>query len=207
MIVFRRHRPGRCSLAVLDPRTRRTRVIVPRTADRYCDDRPDWARGRGILYESGGDLWAVSPRGGRPRRLTSTSVAESSPRWAPDGTSIGFIAPGGIWIRRQDGSRSLLVPDGGLFAWSRHGGSLAYAIYNPNTDQNDLNLKAGSNPPRRLYEGIDGAPSWSPDGRRLVFSHTDPYPAETTELLVIDLNGRARVIAGDPLGDPDWQPR
>src|SRR5207248_813946 len=181
-IVFRRHRPGRCSLVVLDTRTRRSRVIVPRTTDRYCDDRPDWSRGRGILYESAGDIWVVSTRGGRPRRLTSTSVAETCPRWAPDGTSIGFIAPGGIWLQRQDRSRSLLVPGGGPFAWSRDGRSLAYSVYNPDTDHDDLYLKVGSVPPRRLFEGIDGAPAWSPDGNRLVLSHTYSDPGGGSEL-------------------------
>jgi Tol biopolymer transport system component len=205
-IVFRRHRPGRCLLAVLDPRTRRTRVLVGRTKDRYCDDRPDWGRGRGILYESGGDLWVVSPRGGRPRRITNTSVAETSPRFAPHG-EIGFLASGGIWVRRADGSRSLLVPNGGRFAWSHNGRSLAYAVYNSNAEQDDLYLKVGSDPPRKLFAGIDGTPSWSPDDRQLVFSHTDPYPGEATSLLVTDLSGSARSIWGDPLGDPDWRPR
>jgi len=205
-IVFRRHRPGRCSLVVLDTRTRASRVIVPRTTDRYCDDRPDWGRGRGILYESAGDIWVASPRGGRPRRLTSTSVAEASPRWAPDGTSIGFLAPGGIWIRRQDRSRSLLVPDGGFFAWSRDGRSLAYSVYNANTYQADLYLKVGSDAARKLFEGIDGTPSWSPDGRRLVFSHTDPDPHGEPGLFVIDVSGAVQAIVGDPLGDPDWRP-
>jgi Tol biopolymer transport system component len=206
-IAFRRHRPGRCSIDVLDPRMRRTRVLVPRTKDRFCDDRPDWARGRGILYESAGDLWVVSPRGGGPRRITSTRVAEAYPRWAPHG-EIGFLAPGGIWVRHANGSRSLLVPNGGPFAWSRKGASLAYAVYNAATDQADLYVKAGSGPPRKLFAGIDGAPSWSPDDRRLVFSHTGPYPEDSSsELVVVDLNGTARGIGGGPLGDPDWRPR
>jgi len=182
-------------------------VIVPRTTDRYCDDRPDWSRGRGILYESAGDIWVVSPRGGRPRRLTSTSVAETYPRWAPDGTSIGFIAPGGIWLQRQDRSRSLLVPGGGPFAWSRDGRSLAYSVYNPDTDHDDLYLKVGSVPPRRLFEGIDGAPAWSPDGNRLVLSHTYSDPGGGSELFIVDLTGTARPIGGEPLGNPDWKPR
>ena len=206
-IVFRRHRPGRCSLVVLDARTLRSQVIVPRTADRYCDDRPDWGRRRGILYESAGDIWVVSPRGGRPRRLTSTSVAETSPRWAPDGTSIGFLAPGGIWIQRQDRSRSLLVPDGGLFAWSRDGRSLAYSVYNANTYQADLYLKVGSDAARKLFEGIDGTPSWSPDDRRLVLSHTDPDPGGESALFIVGVTGAARAIGGGVLGDPDWRPR
>jgi Tol biopolymer transport system component len=206
-IVFRRRHGRRCSLAVLDLRTHRVRAIVRRTTDRYCLGRPDWsAKGRGIVYESAGDLWTVSPRGGRPRRVTSTRAREMYPRWAPDGRSIGFVAPGGIWVQRPGGSRSLLVPGGGAFAWSRDGTSLAYSVYNGATDESDLYLKTGTAPPRRLFEGIDGAPAWSPDGLRLALSHTDPDPHGQTTLFVVDLAGNAAEIAQDPAGDPDWRP-
>jgi Tol biopolymer transport system component len=206
-IVFRRKHGRVCSLAVLDVNTRRTRVIVPRTSDRYCLDRPDWsARGRGVVYESAGDLWTVSPRGGSPRRVTSTSARESHPRWAPDGESIGFLAPGGIWVRHPDGSRRLLISGGGPFAWSRDGGSIAYSVYNSSTDEDDLYVRVGADPPRLLFEGIDGAPAWAPDGRRLALSHTYSGSGGGSVLVVVDLDGHAMEIADDPAGEPDWRP-
>jgi Tol biopolymer transport system component len=206
-LVFRRRHGKRCSLVVLDVQARRARVAVPRTQDRYCTDRADWsARGRGILYESAGDLWTVPPRGGPPHRLTTTRIRESSPSWAPDGRSIGFVAPGGIWIMRPDGARRLLVPRGGRFAWSRDGTSLAYSVWNGATEQSDLYVTTGEAPPRRLFEGIDGAPSWSPEGTRIAFSHTDADPNAESVLLVIDLAGNATQIDDQPAGDPDWRP-
>jgi Tol biopolymer transport system component len=208
-IAFRRRLRGRCSLAVLNVRPRRTRVLVPRTRGRFCWDRPDWSsRGRGIVYSSGGDLWTVPPRGGRPRRLTSSKVDERGPRWAPDGRSIGFVTDAGIWVFRPGGPRRLLVRDGGLFAWSRDGSALAYSLYNRITDQSDLFVQKEGEPARRLYEGIDGAPAWSPDGNRLAFAHTDLDPRDLglTTLLVVDLAGRATEVIDDPTGDPDWRP-
>jgi Tol biopolymer transport system component len=206
-LVFRRRHRKRCSLAVLDLRDLRTRILVPRTRDRYCLDRPDWsAPGRGILFESAGDLWTVPLRGGRPHRLTSTKTEESSPRWAPDGHSLGFEARGGIWIMRPGGTRSLLVPGGGLFAWSRDGRSLAYAVWNGRTEQSDLYVKTEAAPARRLFEGIDGVPTWSPDGNRIAFSHTDPDPHSEAVLLVVDLARNAVEIDDQPAGDPDWRP-
>ena len=208
-IAFRRRQGGRCSLAVLNVRTRRTRVLVPRTRDRFCWDRPDWSsRGQGIVFSSGGDLWTVSPRGGRPQRLTFSKVGERGPRWAPDGASIGFVTNAGIWVVRPGSPRRLLVPGGGLFAWSRDGSALAYSIYNRITDQSDLYVKKREEPARRIFEGIDGAPAWSPDGSVLSFSHTypDPRGLGPTVLLVVDLAGHATEIAFDPAGDPDWRP-
>ena len=107
---------------------------------------------------------------------------------------------------RPGGTRSLLVPGGGLFAWSRDGTSLAYAVWNGATEQSDLYVKTGAVPARRLFEGIDGVPTWSPDGARIAFSHTDADPHSEPVLLVVDLARNTTQIDDQPAGDPDWRP-
>src|SRR5262245_19242044 len=61
---------------------------------------------------SNSDLWIVPVAGGEPRRLTDHPLADSRPRWSPDGRLIGFrsrrggltqvyaIEPGGGEARR-----------------------------------------------------------------------------------------------------------
>ena len=183
------------------------RQIIPRTVDRFCWDRPDWSSdGKRIVLASAGDLWTVPSKGGRPHRLTRTRGSETSPRWAPDHRSIGFLTRAGIWLLRPNGSRSLLVRGGSSFAWSHDGRTLAYGSYNALTDQTDLYLRSGDAPPRRLYEGIDGGPTWSPDNRLLAFVHSDTDPHGTSSLVVVDLAGNETDLGDEAAGQPDWRP-
>ena len=41
---------------------------------------------------SNSDLWVVPLAGGEPRRLTNHPLADSRPRWSPDGKVIGFLS-------------------------------------------------------------------------------------------------------------------
>ncbi|MDQ2965863.1 MAG: prolyl oligopeptidase family serine peptidase [Chloroflexota bacterium] len=84
------------------------------------------------------ELWVVPFRGGRPRRLTSGRVRDTSPRISPDGARVAFIRreldgrerPGRLMIAELRGSgRPVAVATGGLatssVAWSPAGDRLA----------------------------------------------------------------------------------
>jgi Tol biopolymer transport system component len=207
-IAFRRRQGQRCSLAVLRGASRRVHVVVARTRTGRCYDRPDWSRdGRTLLYSSGGDLWTVRSTGGDPRRLTRTRGWERSPRFAPDGRSIGFLDRTGISLLKPDGSRTRLVAEGGPFAWSHDGLTLAYSLYDGTAERFDLYLRTGDGPPRRLFEGIASAPTWSPDDKRLAFVREPSDPREGLTLVVVDLAGQATTVPiFDEPGGPDWRP-
>jgi Tol biopolymer transport system component len=54
-----------------------------------------WApAGQKIVFTRGNDVWVVSPRDPRPRRLG----AGSEPRWSPDGRQLAYLAPGGAGV-------------------------------------------------------------------------------------------------------------
>src|SRR5512134_2411844 len=57
---------------------------------------------------SNSDLWVVPLAGGEPRRLTNHPMADSRPRWSPDGKAIGFLS-------RRGGSQQVysVEPGGG----------------------------------------------------------------------------------------------
>jgi dipeptidyl aminopeptidase/acylaminoacyl peptidase len=54
--------------------------------------------------KSNSDLWLVPTAGGEPRRLTTSSGADNSPRWSPDGKSILFVST------RSGSSQAWLLP-------------------------------------------------------------------------------------------------
>ena len=122
-IAFRRFARGSCSIAVASAASKRVRILVRRTGDPGCVDQPTWSPdGRAILFASRGDLWRVSSRGGRARRVTRTRQRERSPRYAPDGRAIGFVGNGGAWLLHPDGNRTLLAAGAANFPGRATGG-------------------------------------------------------------------------------------
>lgn len=88
-------------------------------------------------------IFVVDAAGGEPRRFTSGG-RDSAPRWSPDGRWLAFLrAPAGEAAGRPRPAQIQLMPADGGEAW-------------PLTD-----LPRGA-----------GAPSWSPDGMRLLFNST-----------------------------------
>src|SRR5947209_1386525 len=59
------------------------------------------------------DLWLVPVAGGDPKRLTTSSGADSHPRWSPDGKSIAFTSSRGgttqVWLLPIDGGEARQV--------------------------------------------------------------------------------------------------
>jgi dipeptidyl aminopeptidase/acylaminoacyl peptidase len=71
-------------------------------------------------------------------------------------------------------------------------------------------VSAAGGPPRRLTtsEGIDGAPRWAPDGRRIAFI-SDRKQRGTSQLYLLDLSGgeATRLTDGEgAAGAPAWSP-
>lgn len=203
-IALRRHVHGRCTIAVLDTATGKTRTLAPRTVDLGCMDQPTWSPdGTRVYFSSRGDLWWVPGRGGRIRRLTRSTQRERSPRVAPDGRSLGFVDGKGAWLLLPSGVRSPLVTGALDFSWSHGGRSIAYLLWDGQNEEADLYVRVGGGEPRKVYDAVEDAPSWSPDDRRLAFSYTTTRP-ETSVLVVSDLSGNANELLDDAT-QPDWR--
>jgi dipeptidyl aminopeptidase/acylaminoacyl peptidase len=105
--------------------------------------------GKWVAYLSDRDGWdhlyVVAAKGGEPIQITRGAFEAWRPAWSPDGARIAFDANEGT----NPGSRHL-----GL---ATLGADPAQARF--------VTLTSG--------RGTDIAPVWSPDGRRIVYQHTD----------------------------------
>ena len=93
--------------------------------------------------ENTGDIWAVDPRGGTVRRLTTNPGSESAPAVSPDGRSLAFLS-----TPERGAETDLMVAEIG----------------------SDGHFRGA---PRNLTANWDlrpGAPVWTPDGRGVVFA-------------------------------------
>ena len=140
-------------------------------------------------------LWIVSIDGGVPRRLTSASAADTSPRWSPDGSSIAFISDRSgssqVWAIDPSGGEARRLTDLPVdvdnVEWSPDGTRLAFSaeVY---PDCPDLACTA-----KRDKEKSDD-PVKARLYTRLMFRHWDNWDeGKRSHIFVWSLKG------GDPL--------
>ena len=111
------------------------------------DVQPTWSPdARRIAFVSGRDgnwnIYVANADGSGTTRLTHHAASDWRPSWSPDGRRIAFVS-----IRDSD--RSSFPPNSDIYSVNADGTELTRL-----TD-NDM---------------VNGAPAWSPDGRRIVFS-------------------------------------
>lgn len=199
--------------------------------DSTCPPRPDPSKGY-VWGLDRFDIYTVKRDGSDLKRLTNYGVYTAEGVLSPDGRKIVFtsLKDGDleIYTMNVDGTdvrRLTEAPgyDGGPW-WSPDGKQIAYRAYHP-TDSTELadyrNLlnqrmvrptkmelwlmnADGSN--QRQITHLGGAnfgPSWTPDGRRIVFSSNYKNPrTENFDLYLINLDGSGlEQITTHPLFD------
>lgn len=177
-----------------------------------------------ILYTSGGRVWQVDSDGAFPTPLTPAEGPPAAyPAWHPFATHITYtvMTDDGrrVVVRELGGrTRTLPAPSGSVntspvFSMP-DGATLLYAFgMEHGTDLYALSLADLGGPPRRVTvsRGMDAmSPSYSPDGRRIVYVSNRPgHP----ELYVADADGtNSELLTNFNFGDqsqrtdPSWSP-
>ena len=185
---------------------------------------PFWSPdGRDVFFERAGELFRVSPAGGRdPVPVFGTEAEESSVRLSPDGSRIAFVRLGDIWIRELEGGVEkrltvTLMSESGP-EWSPNGSRIAFS-YATGTPREDSFDYVGAKMAFRRFEGrqpsvgvvsIDGGavtpiaaspaaesfPKWV-DARRLSLQRVST-DYKTREVLLADVEqGSVRTLHRD----------
>ena len=147
-----------------------------------------FSRIEGANGTGGSGIYTVPVGGGRVSRLLDPSWFATDPAWSPDGTKIVFA--GGGHLAGQSLSRR-----SGIYVMSADGRSPPKLVYAGKTDLD-----------------VEGHPSWSPDGSRLVFQDANAALSSPPnfDLYVInsDGSGVATDITNSPESEtgPAWSP-
>lgn len=162
------------------------------------------------------DIWAMGLNGGDRRRLTRSPSIETSPSYSPDGSRIVFesdrsgkqqlyvmSAGGGGETRISFGSGSygtpVWSPKGDLIAFTKiQGGRFYIGVMRPDGSDERL-LDAGFN--------VEG-PTFSPNGRVVMYFSETPGAQGSSQLISIDVTGinKRRVNTPSGASDPSWSP-
>ena len=140
---------------------------------------------------SGDVLWTMGADGTGARRVTrSRVIAEVEPEWSPDGRRIAY-------------SRSEWCPTEPFSVCNR--------IWTVNADGSDARRLIPRRVPGPLANRAVSfhAPTWSPDGRRIVYQRWDDEGGDCCEVFVMNADGSGqRKLTRRPGfdGGPAWSP-
>ena len=216
-IVYMSYVGKKPAIYVYDIGSGRQRLVVQNVATTFAPRfSPD---GRWILFSmaTGGntDIYRVAAAGGTPQRLTTAPGIDTGGSYSPDGSRIVFESDrsGGqqIYVMDADGSNQQRIsfgggryatpvwsPRGDLIAFTKIAGAFRIGIMAPNGSGEKLLTNAWQ----------DEGPTWSPNGRVLMFFRQGQGNAGKADLWSVDLTGVNERRVPTPLdgSDPAWGP-
>ena len=171
-----------------------------------------------LSYASNGksDIYEMDLKNRRSKQLTSGNSINTSPSYSPDGSQIVFNSDRGgnqqLYVMNADGSDVHRISFGsGRYAtpvWSPRGDYIAFTKMAGGQFYIGVMYPDGSGE-RLLASGflVEG-PTWSPNGRVLMYFRQDNSTASPVKLYSIDLTGynERQIVTPGEGSDPAWSP-
>ena len=166
------------------------------------------------LAEGGNsDIYSLNLETREQRRLTNHPAIDTSPSFAPDGRRLVFNSDRAgtpqLYTMNADGSGVQRISFGagryGSPAWSPRGDLIAFTKIVGGLFHIGVMRPDGSDERLLTQSTLDEGPTWSPNGRVILFSRED-YRTDHSRLFSIDMTGYNEREVPTPLdaSDPDW---
>jgi TolB protein len=173
-----------------------------------------------MATDGNSDVYEMDLRTRRATRLTDHPAIDTSPSFSPDASQLTFNSDRGgsqqIYTMNADGSNVQRISFGqgkyGTPVWSPRGDLIAFTRINQGTFYVGV-MKPDGSGERLLAQGfLVEAPTWSPNGRVLMYFAQSQTRADgsggKTRLFSIDLTGynQREILTPQDASDPAWSP-
>ena len=190
---------------------------------RGSNSAPAWSPdGSQIMFSSSmlgnPELFVTDANGGRPKRVTFTQAANTSPTWNPKtGQTVVFVSDRGgipkLYLMNADGTNTseLDLPDKGYLidpAWSPNGQMVAFSWRRPDGNFDIYIMEPVTREIRQITRdsGKNERPCWAPDGRHIVFESTRGGTRQIWTMLADGTQAHQLTINGAN-ESPNWSPK
>ncbi len=160
------------------------------------------------------DIYSVSLANGRRTRLTTSPSIETAPSYSPDGRQIVFESDRAgtqqLYIMSASGGEARRISFGagryGTPVWSPRGDLIAFTKMNKGRFHIGVMRLDGSEERLLTASFLDEGPTWSPNGRVLMFFRETRGANGAPSLFSVDISGRnLKKISTPGFGsDPSW---
>ena len=160
------------------------------------------------------DIYSVVLESRRKTRLTSGPSIDTAPSFSPDGKQIVFESDRGgrqqIYIMSSSGGDATRISFGkgsyGTPVWSPRGDMIAFTKISQGRFHIGVMRTDGSNERLLTASFLDAGPTWSPNGRVIMFFRESAGTNGAPEIFSVDVTGRnlKRVKTIQNGSDPSW---
>lgn len=166
-----------------------------------------------ILFDSDRDgathLYLIDPDEGTLRKLTAGSVQACCGQWTPDGAWIVFRSEReGVWQTlqmRPDGSAQRIVDESVYSSMSTSDDGAVLTLSVQDGRSVVVVVDSAGTPTSLTRDGWASQPSFSPDGRLIVYEERMGDDIGNSRIVVMDRNGAGRQVL-ERGTDPSWAP-
>ena len=163
------------------------------------------------------EVYVMDLRTRQTARLTNDPAIDTSPSMAPDGSRIAFNSDRGgssqLYVMNADGGNPLRLTFGkGRYStpvWSPRGDLIAFTRQYQGQFYIGVIRPDGSGERMLSVSYLDEGPTWSPNGRVIMFFREVPTTqGKVSRLYSVDLTGHNERMVVTPLdgSDPAWSP-